>query len=150
MKVTSEQKLVTLQKKMTHLQFWILLFLSNLKIFLWFLLDFTTYVALDRSHLISIIPFFRFLSALLFLSLLDYCYSLYYYLKSTLYPLIIAFKSASRLVSHIPKFSVISPPFIHFLWLSFHFRSSFKIFFLKHKSSYSSSPSYLFKLPLTP
>ena len=82
---------------------------------------------------------------------LDYCNSLYFNLpKSTLYPLIEAFNSAARLVSHTPKFSHISPSLVDLHWLPPCFRFSFKICTLMCKISHSTSPSYLSNLILLP
>ena len=77
---------------------------------------------------------------------LDYCNSLYYnFSKSTFYSFTEAFNSAARLITHTPKFS-----FDDFHWLPFHFRSSFKIYFLMHKIFHSTSSSYLSNLLLPP
>ena len=85
----------------------------------------------------------------LVLSRLDYCNFLYFNLpKSTLYPLIKAFNSAARLVSHTSKFSHISPSLVDLHWLPPHFRFSFEICTLMYKISHSNSPSYLSNLLL--
>ena len=94
---------------------------------------------------------FKILVCSLVLSRLDYCNCLYFNLpKSTLYPLVKAFNSAARLVSHTPKFSHISPSLVALQWLPSHFGFSFKICTFMYKISHSTSPSYLSNLLLPP